>query len=141
MLKFGRTIHSTFKVPVSYSDGSSCSIAPNSQVGQEMKGIDLFILDEASMISRLVLEVIDRCLRDLTGLHNIPFCSKTFVLGGDFRQMLPIVPRGRQLVCHQLLCQKFRPLECVPTISPPAKHEALTRTGSIQQFPVATWLQ
>ena len=40
-LKLGWTIHSTFKVPEPCSDGSSCSIAPNSQVGQEMKGIDL----------------------------------------------------------------------------------------------------
>ena len=56
------------------------------------KGIYLFILDEASMISRPVLEAIDRCLRDLTELHNIPFGGKTFVLGGDFWQTLPIVP-------------------------------------------------
>ena len=38
-------------VPVACSDGSSCSITPNSQVGQEMKGIDPFILEEVSMIS------------------------------------------------------------------------------------------
>ena len=95
--KLGWTIHSTFKVPVSCSDGSSCSIAPNSQVGQEMKGIGLFILDEASMISQPVLKAIDRCLRDLTGLDNIPFGCKTFVLGGDFWQTLPIVPRSHNL--------------------------------------------
>ena len=91
LLKLGWTIHSTFKVPVPCNDGSSCSTAPNSEVGQEMEGIDLFILDEASMISRPVLEAIDRCLRDITGLRNIPFGGKTFVLGGDFRQTLPIV--------------------------------------------------
>ena len=38
-------------VPVACSDGSSWSITPNSQVGQEMKGIDPFILDEVCMIS------------------------------------------------------------------------------------------
>ena len=62
-----------------------------------MKGIDLFILDEGSMISRPVLEAIDRCLRDLTGLHNISFGGKTFVLGGGFQQMLTIFPRGHNL--------------------------------------------
>ena len=41
LLKLGCTIHSTFKVPVPCNDGSSCSIALNSKVGQEMKGIDL----------------------------------------------------------------------------------------------------
>ena len=45
-----------------------------------------------------------------------------------------------QLGCRELLRQKLRPLECVPAISPPAKHEALTWTGSAQQFPVTTGL-
>ena len=97
LLKFGRTIHSTFKLPVPCSDGSSCSIAPNSKVKQEMRRIDLLILDETSMISLPVLETINRCFRNLTGLGNIPFGGKTFVLGGDFPQTLPIVPR-----CHNL---------------------------------------
>ena len=83
-LKLGPTIHSTFKVPVPYNDGSSCSIAPNSQVGRERKEIDLFILDEASMISYPVSEAIDRCLRYITGLGNIPLGGKIFILGGNF---------------------------------------------------------
>ena len=101
LLKVSQAIHSTFKVPVPCSAsacnyGSSCNIAPNSKVGWEIKGIDLFILDEASIISLPVLEAINRFLRDLTGLHNISFGGKTFVLG-DFRQTLPIVPRGHNL--------------------------------------------
>ena len=51
LLKLGCTSHSTFKVLLPCNDGSSCSIAPNSKVRQEVKGIDLFISDEASMIS------------------------------------------------------------------------------------------
>ena len=85
------------KVPVACSDDSSCSITPNSQVGQEMKGIDPFILEEVSMISQPVLEAIDRCLRDLTGLCNIPCGGKTFILRLDFWQTLSIVPRGHNL--------------------------------------------
>ena len=49
------------------------------------------------MISHLVLVAINRCLRDITGLRNIPFGGKTFVLGGDFRQTLPIASRGHNL--------------------------------------------
>ena len=49
------------------------------------------------MISCPVLEAIDRCLRDLTCLHNTPFGGKTFVLGGDFWQTVPIVLRGHNL--------------------------------------------
>ena len=62
-----------------------------------MRGIELFILDETSMISLPVLETINRCFRNLTGLGNIPFGGKTFVLGGEVPQTLPIVPRYHNL--------------------------------------------
>lgn len=35
------------------------------------------------------LEIVDRTLRDLTG-KNLPFSGKVIVLGGGFRQLLPI---------------------------------------------------
>lgn len=46
--------------PFTCNDGSSCSIVVNSEVGQEMKTVDLFVLNEASVISCLVLQVIGR---------------------------------------------------------------------------------
>ncbi|GFY64708.1 ATP-dependent DNA helicase [Trichonephila inaurata madagascariensis] len=40
------------------------------------------------MISHCALSAVDRLFRDLMGL-DVPFGSKVFVLGGDWRQMLP----------------------------------------------------
>ena len=36
---------------------------------------------------------VDRLLRDIVG-NNIPFGGKTFLLGGDFRQTLPVVKKA-----------------------------------------------
>jgi ATP-dependent DNA helicase PIF1 len=59
----------------------------------------LIIWDEAPMISRLAFESFERCLRDVMnkiveGSSKLPFGGKTIVLGGDFRQILPVVPKG-----------------------------------------------
>ena len=50
----------------------------------------VFIWDEVSMISARTLNVVDRLLKDLTGSTQ-PFGDKFFILGGDFRQVLPVV--------------------------------------------------
>jgi hypothetical protein len=53
----------------------------------------MFLIDEASMVPLHALHAIDRMLRDITNV-DVPFGGKIFVLGGDFRQVLPVVPRG-----------------------------------------------
>jgi ATP-dependent DNA helicase PIF1 len=60
---------------------------------------DLIIWDEASIMHCQAFEVVDRTLRDLMQLDDAHatkkiFGEKTVVLGGDFRQILPIVPMG-----------------------------------------------
>ena len=63
------------------------------------------------MISCPVLEAMDKCLSDCAGLQNISFGDKTFVLGDDFQQTLPIVSRGHNFGCGELLCQNLRRLK------------------------------
>jgi len=62
---------------------------------------DLIIWDEASMMHRRAFEVVDWTLRDLMQLDDAQatekiFGGKTVVLGGDFRQILLVVPKGGQ---------------------------------------------
>lgn len=45
------------------------------------------------MAPRSALELIDRTLRDLMN-NNLPFGGKTMLLGGDFRQLLPVTPNA-----------------------------------------------
>ena len=49
----------------------------------------MFILDEAPMSPRYALEGIDRSLRAFMK-NDLPFGGKIMVLGGDFRQLLPV---------------------------------------------------
>ena len=89
LLPFGKTVHKAFdfKVPL-YSDSVS-GFKLQSKEADYSRSVDMFILDEAPMAPRYALKAIDSSLR--TFMKNyIPFGGKTMVLGGDFRQLLPV---------------------------------------------------
>ena len=93
LLTGGQTIHSLFKLPVPLLDTSTCNITPTSRQADYLRSVDLILLDEASMIPTHALHAIDRTLRDVCNDESL-FGGKIFVLGGDFRQVLPVVPRA-----------------------------------------------
>ena len=93
LLKGGRTIHSLFKLPVPIHETSTCNVPPHSAHAQMLKNLDLIILDEASMIPSEALRAINTLLQDIME-SQLPFGGKMIVLGGDFRQVLPVVRRG-----------------------------------------------
>ncbi|XP_025262562.1 uncharacterized protein LOC112637334 [Camponotus floridanus] len=89
LLPFGKTVHKIFGLPVPLFADSSSSIKIQSKEAQYLKEIDIFIWDEAPMAPRYALEIMDRTLRDIMN-NDIPFGGKIVLLGGDFRQLLPI---------------------------------------------------
>ena len=97
LLKGGRTVHSLFKLPLPILDTSTCNIKPTSSHADFLSSISMFIVDEASMVPSHALIAIDRCQRDIT-LNDVTFGGKIFLLGGDFRQVLPVVPEAEG--CH-----------------------------------------
>lgn len=59
----------------------------------------LIIWDEAPMANKYCFEAVDRSLRDIMKTIDEVYSTKPFggittVLGGDFRQILPVVPKG-----------------------------------------------
>lgn len=46
------------------------------------------------MIKRQGVEALDNNLGDIMDRPQLPFCGKTVMLGGDFRQVLPVVRKG-----------------------------------------------
>jgi hypothetical protein len=99
LLPGGRTTHSRFKIPIDLHDESTCNITQQMKVAELMHKTDLIIWDEAPMMHRRAFEVVDRMLRDLMQLDDTQatekiFGGKTMVLGGDFRQILHVVPKG-----------------------------------------------
>jgi hypothetical protein len=108
LLKGGRTVHNLFKLPVPIVDTSVCNVKPTSSHATYLRSVSLFIIDEASMVMAHALNAIDRMLRDITSV-DVPFGGKIFLLGGDFRQVLPVIPRNPRAVVIEN-CMKSSPL-------------------------------
>ncbi|XP_044591987.1 ATP-dependent DNA helicase pif1-like [Cotesia glomerata] len=89
LLPNGKTVHRTFGLPVPMFSDSSSHIKPNSQQGKYLRTVGVFIWDEAPMSPRYSLEIIDRTLRHINN-NNLPFGGMLIILGGDFRQLLPV---------------------------------------------------
>ncbi|XP_076930060.1 uncharacterized protein LOC143594702 [Bidens hawaiensis] len=56
------------------------------------------------MAKRQAIEAVDRTLQDIIGVR-LPFGGKIMVMGGDFRQVLPVVQRGTRA---QIVDSSFR---------------------------------
>ena len=66
----------------------------------------LGIIDEGPMLDRLCYETLDRTMRDLTEEcdKGKKFGGKVILVSGDFRQLLPVIPRANRakIVSHTL---------------------------------------
>jgi hypothetical protein len=65
----------------------------NSKKAKKLFNTDLIIWDEAPMTSKHILRCIDNLLQDINQ-NTVVFGSKHLVLGGDFRQIAPVVHKG-----------------------------------------------
>ncbi|GJT02293.1 DNA helicase [Tanacetum coccineum] len=90
LLPAGRTAHSRFKIPLDLTDTSVCSIRKHTQLADLLKETCLIVWDESPMNDRRCFETLDRTLRDILDQPNHLFGGKTVMLGGDFRQTLPV---------------------------------------------------
>ena len=90
----GVTLHRAFSIPIPCTDESVSHLRTQSIEAQRLKQTDIFLIDEITQCPKQILELIDRFLRDVTGHSDLPFGGKIIVLGGDFRQCLPVLPGG-----------------------------------------------
>ena len=93
LLPGGRTAHSRFRLPLNLIAQSTCNIAVNSELGELLRLTDLIIWDEAPMVHRYAFEALSRTLCDIRDCER-PMGGIVTVLGGDFRQILPVVLKG-----------------------------------------------
>ncbi|XP_019234577.1 PREDICTED: uncharacterized protein LOC109215028 [Nicotiana attenuata] len=99
LLPGGRTTHSRFVIPLNVTEDSTCNIKQGTPLANLIIKAKLIIRDEVPMMHRYCFEALDKTLRDIlrfkdpSNLH-LPFGGKIIVLGGDFRQILPIIPKG-----------------------------------------------
>ncbi|XP_022549023.2 uncharacterized protein LOC106413117 [Brassica napus] len=116
-----RTAHSRFNIPLKLSEDKLCNIKPGKMLAELIEKTDLITWDEAPMTHKHAFEALDRTLKDIMSKKNPPakdqtFGGKTVLLGGDFRQILPVIPQGNRAdtviasISHSYLwdsCHKF----------------------------------
>jgi len=101
LLQGGRTAHSRFKIPIDITEFSLSSISQKPRIAELIEATDLIIWDEAPTASRFVFNAVDRTFTDLMQANDPmaegkPFSRKVVVLGGDFRQILPVISKGNR---------------------------------------------
>ena len=99
LLHGGRTLHSRFKVPIELDEESYCRMNPG--IKAVCHRTKLIVIDEVTMGHRYLFECLDRSLRDVMGVVDAarseqPFGGITVLCAGDWRQILPVVIKGRQ---------------------------------------------
>lgn len=97
LLPGGKTAHSKFKIPVPALENSTCNIDQGSELAGLLKATKMIIWDEAPMTHKFCFEALDKTMRDIVGYgynkHKL-FGGKIVIFGGDFRQILPVIPGG-----------------------------------------------
>ncbi|XP_074373507.1 uncharacterized protein LOC141713836 [Apium graveolens] len=99
LLPGGRTTHSRFHIPLKVDEYSVAGIKHGIELDELLKQTSLIIWDEAPMQHRHAAENVDRSLRDImTSLDperaSLPFGGITIIFGGEFRQILPVIPKA-----------------------------------------------
>jgi len=116
LLYQGSTSHSKFKFPIPIFEESICTLPLQSERALEMKSAKVLILDEAPMLHRYNIEALDRYLKELTGKRLEFFGGKLVLLSGDFRQILPVIPRGNHAKIMQACLKNSNLWERVHTL-------------------------
>jgi len=93
LLKGGCTAHSCFKISIPCHESSICNIPKTSEHADLIHMTDLVIWNKAPMQHKHVIETVNYIFKDLCDSQK-PFGGITFVFGGDFKQILPVIVHG-----------------------------------------------
>ncbi|KAL3628085.1 hypothetical protein CASFOL_028187 [Castilleja foliolosa] len=113
LLPGGRTAHSRFGIPLNPHEGSDCNIRKGTPLADLIIQCKLIIWDEAPMMHKYCFEAVNNSLQDIiedidSANKDKPFGGKTVVFGGDFRQILFVVPKGsRQDIVNATINSSF----------------------------------
>ncbi|XP_073137503.1 uncharacterized protein [Henckelia pumila] len=137
LLPGGRTAHSRFAIPFNPNEESTCNIKQGSPLADLIEKSKLIIWDEAPMMHKFCFEALDKSMRDIMRFVNpsslhLPFGGKTVVFGGDFRQILPVIPKGsRQDIVNATINSSYIWRHC--TVLRLTKNMRLQNLGSDEE--------
>jgi ATP-dependent exoDNAse (exonuclease V) alpha subunit len=115
---------------------SFCRIKKNTQLAEVLKSTGIIIWDEVPMQHRHCIEALDHSLREVLEKNSL-FGGIIVLFGGDFRQTLPVVPRGSR---GQIIGASLRKSKLWRSIELHHLHQnmCLEQTADSQEF--AQWL-
>ncbi|GJU68794.1 AT-hook motif-containing protein [Tanacetum coccineum] len=101
LLPAGRIAHSIFIIPLELMENNTCGIKQGTHLAELLQHVRLIIWDEAPMTQRYAFEALHKTLQDILGYQNQArrnriFGGMTVLLGGDFRQTLPVIPNAKR---------------------------------------------
>jgi len=100
------TTHRTFRLPLNL-DNIETAFLKLEVDKRKLRESDLIIWDEASMIPKKALEIVNKTLQDICR-NNAPFGGKLIILGGDFRQILPVIKNSyRSFIIENIIKSSY----------------------------------
>jgi hypothetical protein len=93
LLEDGTTAHYRLRLPINLVGVETLNIPAHSNEAELLRQASLLVWDEGPMMHGRLFQLTDRMLRDVTQVDS-PFGGKPFLVSGDFRQVLPVVPKG-----------------------------------------------
>jgi ATP-dependent DNA helicase PIF1 len=77
----GRTLHSTFWIPLEVTDKTESRVKAHKEYAEPIKQLALLFVDEISMLHRDVLNYLDTMFKDVCNNKDEPFAGKVVVIG------------------------------------------------------------
>jgi hypothetical protein len=106
LLLEGQTSHTGFRIPMNIDETTRLHQDRHSLIWKRVQEATVIIWDEISLVPKDALNAVDYFCRSVTGIAHKPFGNKTVVVGGDFRQCLPIVKHAHRSAIVET-CVKF----------------------------------
>ena len=94
LLPGSRTSHSTLKIPIKIDENSTCYMPKDGILAELLKEVALIVWDEVPMQHKHCFGAVNRSLGDIRKNEEALFGGIPVLLGGDFAQTTPVVPRG-----------------------------------------------
>ena len=102
----GRTSHNVYSIPFKIVDSfDKCKVTKENC--EKIRNASVLIWDEAPMADKLIIDLVDKFLRELMNV-DYPFGSKIIIFGGDWRQVLPVRQRAPRAVIVESIFKKSR---------------------------------
>ncbi|KAL4579250.1 hypothetical protein LXL04_015388 [Taraxacum kok-saghyz] len=81
-------------------DTCMCHVKKRTHLAELMRETSFVIWDEATMNDRKCFECVDRTFKDILEKPHLPFGGMSMLVGGDFRQTLPVKPK---VSCREII--------------------------------------